>query len=414
MAKGNLILGTAYNKLGDIVLMRKDGWQQSRVRVRKISNPKTMPQAVNRALLGTIGTAYSYMKAILDHSFQGLSKPVQNQRKFQALAQSIARATGSLNIPSTDEGFNFNFKGEKLLRPNPWPMSRGTMPGVPLVAEANGNYLAGFSFGDFFMSEFDGSQSYDDVCEILGVPLGCQLTFCIISDDTFEGTPGSSNLPLAYGNFHFCRIIMAPDDGDGSKQMFDASDSDYILNAENANSRNEGSFKLTAVTVGQSFRLAITVDGKVYPIAAACIVSDYNGRWLRSNTDMVVAAGYESSNTISEVYNSYMMSEASSYSDQYLNQASTEVGGESDVPIYVAPPVITGDNQFLDTGSVTITAASGATIYYTIDGSTPTTASTEYSGTITLTDTTTVKAIAVKNNVVSSVASKQFVKTFEG
>lgn len=414
MAKGNLLLGTAYNKLGDIVLMRKDGWQQSRVRVRKISNPKTMPQAVNRALLGTIGTAYSYMKAILDHSFQGLSKPVQNQRKFQALAQSIARATGSLNIPSTDEGFNFNFKGEKLLRPNPWPLSRGTMPGVPSIPIKVNNRLGGFTIANDAIDWFGGELTYQDFCDHIGVPLGAQLTFCVINDDTFSGTPSGNNVPFAYGNFHFARIILAPDDGDGSKLMWE-QDETYKLITANANSRNEGSVEFALVVDDdEEDRVVMIVNGKRYPIAAGIIVSDYNGRWLRSNTDMVVSSGYESSNTISEVYGSYMLSEASAYSDLYLNQASTEVGGDSDVPIYVAPPVITGDNQFQDTGSVTITAASGATIYYTLDGSTPTTESTEYSGTITLLDTTTVKAIAVKNNVVSSVASKQFVKTFEG
>ena len=414
MAKGNLILGTAYNKLGDIVLMRKDGWQQSRVRVRKISNPKTMPQAVNRALLGTIGTAYSYMKAILDHSFQGLSKPVQNQRKFQALAQSIARATGSLNIPSTDEGFNFNFKGEKLLRPNPWPLSRGTMTGVDIEGLiGDNNRLAGFAFSDNYVeSEILSECTYSELCEVLGVELGTQLTFCIINDDTFVGTPSGSNVPLAYGNFHFARVILAPDNGDGDEAAIIASGDGYHF--ASPNSKNQGDVFFKMRTIGGSTRLAIVVNGKEYPIAAGVIVSNYNGKWLRSNTDMIVADGYESSNTISEVYGSYMASEASSYSGQYLNQAAVDAGEESDVPIYVAPPVITGDDQFEDTSSVVITAASGATIYYTLDGSTPTTESTVYSGTVTLSATTTVKAIAVKNNVVSSVATKTFTKSFEG
>ena len=60
-------------------------------------------------------------------------------------------------------------------------------------------------------------------------------------------------------------------------------------------------------------------------------------------------------------------------------------------PATVAAPTIT--NNF--DGTITITAASGATIYYTTDGTTPTMSSPEYSTPITLTEAITViKAIA--------------------
>ena len=49
-------------------------------------------------------------------------------------------------------------------------------------------------------------------------------------------------------------------------------------------------------------------------------------------------------------------------------------------------------------------------IYYTLDGSTPTASSTLYSAPITLSDTTTVKAIAIKDGVSSSVTSRTYTK----
>ena len=56
-------------------------------------------------------------------------------------------------------------------------------------------------------------------------------------------------------------------------------------------------------------------------------------------------------------------------------------------------------------GVVSITAATGATIYYTTDGSTPTTASTQYSEPFSVQDGVVVKAIAAAGSITSSVAS---------
>ena len=85
-------------------------------------------------------------------------------------------------------------------------------------------------------------------------------------------------------------------------------------------------------------------------------------------------------------------------------------GSGSETPT-VAAPVISGTTPFAESTSATISCATaGASIYYTVDGSTPTSASTAYSGAIALTDTTTVKAVAVKDGVSSSVTTKVFTK----
>ena len=77
----------------------------------------------------------------------------------------------------------------------------------------------------------------------------------------------------------------------------------------------------------------------------------------------------------------------------------------------VAAPTISGQTPFANTSEVTLSAESGASVYYTVDGSTPTAESTPYSAPFTLNSTTVVKAIAIKDGVSSEVATKNFTKS---
>lgn len=84
-------------------------------------------------------------------------------------------------------------------------------------------------------------------------------------------------------------------------------------------------------------------------------------------------------------------------------------GGSSETPTVVAP-TISGTTPFEESTTVTMSGPAGSTIHYTTDGSTPTASSTQYSEALTLTDTTTVKAVAVKDGVSSSVTTRTFTK----
>ena len=83
--------------------------------------------------------------------------------------------------------------------------------------------------------------------------------------------------------------------------------------------------------------------------------------------------------------------------------------GASDVP------TISGADKFSDRTEVTITATPGAIIYYTTDGTVPTNGSQQYNTPITLTETTTIQAIAIEDgHIMSDVVGMAFTKESSG
>lgn len=101
------------------------------------------------------------------------------------------------------------------------------------------------------------------------------------------------------------------------------------------------------------------------------------------------------------------------------NRFSTTTSQNTSIRIYklkvvANAPTFTpaGGNYDAEQTVMLTTTTTGATIYYTIDGSTPTTSSTQYVSAITVGEgTTTIKAIAVYKGVTSEVASATYVIT---
>lgn len=117
MAKGNLLLGTAKNSVGDVVMYRREGAQITRVRVRNVKNPKTDAQSFQRAIMAPIAKFYSPLSVVLERSFEGLSK-AKSHNKFNQVNANLARK----NKWALPKGTGFF--------PLPYQLSQGTLPAV--------------------------------------------------------------------------------------------------------------------------------------------------------------------------------------------------------------------------------------------------------------------------------------------
>ncbi|MCR4735889.1 MAG: SUMF1/EgtB/PvdO family nonheme iron enzyme [Treponema sp.] len=123
------------------------------------------------------------------------------------------------------------------------------------------------------------------------------------------------------------------------------------------------------------------------------------------STPTIYSTRYSGAISITEAVTIKAIAVADGYSNSSVASASYTIKGVASTPTF---SVASGA---VDNGtSVTISCSTeGAVIYYTTDGSTPSTSSTRYSGAISLTEAVTIKAIAVADGYSnSSVASVSY------
>ena len=154
----------------------------------------------------------------------------------------------------------------------------------------------------------------------------------------------------------------------------------------------------------------VTVDGKprtvqtLTPIATA--VAEYKAEHPGTNGG--------GSSTGSETGGSGSETPGGNGGNSGGSGGETPGGGSSTGSDTLAAPVISGTTPFAETTQVSISGPNDARVYYTTDGSTPTSGSTLYSAAFSLSATTTVKAIAIKDGVSSNVTTKLFTKSSGG
>lgn len=183
MAKGNLIMGTARGKLGEVVFSRQNGQQVSRQYIRNPKNAKTQGQQIQRAIMATVSKMYGMGKEIFDHSFQGKGVPAGSMRRFIKVNLDKLRADVLRDIELQADPEECVARvvspGALTAAPNRYIISQGTFKAAPFetINKITGAYGNWAGFKQFYESSITVKQLFEQ----FNIEANDVFTFVILS-----------------------------------------------------------------------------------------------------------------------------------------------------------------------------------------------------------------------------------------
>ena len=320
---------------------------------RHVKNPKTSAQTLQRVLVKVVALAYAMMKAICNHSFEGVTNGFQCMNKFKKVNLRYLRERAA-TLQSLGQSLNqfYQFmplQGEKW-SPFAAIISMGHLPEVSVGIDAEGGHKAYVN---------TPSRTYADFVNSWGLQRGDQVTFV-----TVQKRQGKYEV-------NYARLILNPRNADGSGAPMTTEIVDSQGEFPCSNWKNQLNFSTFEFDTDH-FNFVLGRGGDV--VAAGIIVSrkDKSGGWFRSNCQLVLnEAGFGSDLcSLSEaVEKSYATYDIDMESEFYLNNAASGgTGTTEDVspsggggvepgePSFNTTASINGVSQSIAGGSVTATA----------------------------------------------------------
>ena len=325
MAKRS-VLGVITGKLGNMVgqknsLVSSKDKQVWRVYNGTVKNPKTVKQAMQRALFVSAKNFKQALAAILDHSWQGVEYGTKSLNHFE----SMVLANGGANFP----GFIIQPKGSQDAIPQPFPVSRGSIPVDTSIGFYENDSLFTPGIAQVELAQTDTTYGAAWTKLLAANPAlkdGDMITFVTFVSDSVAPDGYNTMYPV------FDRFII------------DTNDTTAL--ADSCIISQKGIFEF--VVEGDDGINGIIVRKNVgsfgYMGAAAVIISRQKGSkasWLRSNSDLVVDDGFTTWLMTQEYVNatleSYMSSSKNAESDWYLNETGDNNNGQTTDPGLVTP-----------------------------------------------------------------------------
>ncbi len=334
-----------------------------------VANPQTVAQMRGRMIMSTIMQAQSALKAIIDHSFDNVVGVQPNLSEFIRRNYALIKADVAAN-PSSGNAFGLNAYQEKGAKQGAYVISDGkaAVPAAVSIDKASGVITIALTSGTMTMAGLKAALNFgnEDFLTIVGIDLQGAAEYC---------------------RFHINQSL-------ADETAISASNIASVF-------ETEGNATPTVAVVSNSITITLAA------IAGSCafiVTRKTNDGFIHSKATL--GAGTSLSWNADAALPTYPVGE-----NKFLNGGDQSFSpAPASVPS-VSAPVISGTTPFETSTSVSMSAESGAEIRYTTDGSTPTSSSSLYSSAITINATTTVKAIAIKDGVSSTVANKTFTKS---
>lgn len=255
MAQSKGFFGIRSGSTKNFTFSEMNGKQITKERVYRVKNPRTMAQMRQRMLMATIGAAYSYLKVIADHSFEGKTVGQQCMAEFMRLNLNKFRAAAK-----NDKGsYAFNAYQDKLINPMRYTLSKGSLPEMPFIINSQNQIELSYNVGEI--------KTAKDVYDAMGIQEGDLVTFVWVvgssslTKNIFNFTPSRLNIVRLYANK--TGVVATPHDA----FTFDANHSDLDINVN----KSTDVLKLTSTEVN---------------IGAVILSRQAGGTWLRSNSSM--------------------------------------------------------------------------------------------------------------------------------
>lgn len=238
MAKSRSFFGLRRGSTKSHTYSILNGQQITKDRVQAVANPKTQKQQFQRAIMATVMAAYSEMKEIEDHAFQGKKKGSENQREFMsrnlvAMRNAFLQYQDNNTAVANQKYFAVGPKTPTVL-PAEWILSHGTMEEQSFLTYEDGNHTVTTPSIVSYRSQSGGYQStLGEIADDLGIVPGMQITFVCVN--ATNGPRIYEVDPADYAGYHdfkfrYCRVAFKNFD---RSQVVAASTADFVDLYEN-------------------------------------------------------------------------------------------------------------------------------------------------------------------------------------